>query len=130
MTVLVHEAAAVPGEEATVTAATEKATAVSAAAAVAGDVETALVLAGHHPAGEVAVQVRERLRDHIRVLAVPAERYAGRLPEGREKDIAASTVRFALKVARDCGSDPAVALRLLAKSVAHLARNTDLIRSA
>ncbi|MFB7178570.1 hypothetical protein ACFCYI_12790 [Streptomyces sp. NPDC056257] len=130
MTVLVHEVAAAPGEVATVTAATEKATTVSASAAVAGDVETALALAGHHPAGEVAVQVRERLRDHIRVLAVPAERYAGRLPKGREKDIAASTVRFALKVARDCGSDPAVALRLLAKSVAHLARNTDLIRSA
>ncbi|MFI1649309.1 hypothetical protein ACH4XT_20545 [Streptomyces avidinii] len=73
--------------------------------------------------------MRERLRGHIRVLAVAAEQYAHRLPESREKDIAASTVRFALRVARDCGSDPAIALRLLAKSVAHLARNTDLLRS-
>ncbi|MFI1651825.1 DUF6415 family natural product biosynthesis protein [Streptomyces avidinii] len=129
MTVPVHEVAVVPGEVATVTAVTEGATTVSAAAAVAGDVETALAFAGHHPAGEVAVQVRERLRGHIRALAVPAEQYADRLPEGREKEIAASTVRFALRVSRDCGSDPAMALRLLAKSVAHLARNTDLIRS-
>ncbi|MFD2119061.1 hypothetical protein ACFSNO_05255 [Streptomyces cirratus] len=61
---------------------------------------------------------------------MPAERYADLLPESRDKDIAASTVRFARKVARDCGSDPAIALRLLAKSVAHLARNTDLLRLA
>ncbi|MBW5481136.1 DUF6415 family natural product biosynthesis protein [Streptomyces bambusae] len=102
----------------------------SATASVAGDVEAALSLADHHPAGQVAVQLRERLRGHIQTLAVPAERYADLLPESREKDIAANTVRFALKVAGGCGSDPAIALRLLAKSVAHLARNTDLLRSA
>ncbi|MFD5425515.1 DUF6415 family natural product biosynthesis protein [Streptomyces sp. NPDC127084] len=102
----------------------------SATASVAGDVETALGLADHHPSGPLAVQLRERLRGHIRNLAVPAERYAELLPESREKDIAASTVRFARKVADGCGSDPAIALRLLAKSVAHLARNTDLLRSS
>ncbi|MFE3860603.1 hypothetical protein ACFXPT_09205 [Streptomyces goshikiensis] len=120
MTVLAHEVAAGPNEEASVS---------SAAAAVAGDVETALALADHHPTGQVAVQVRERLRSHIRTLIVPAERYADLLPECREKDIAASTVRFARNLA--CGGgDPAIALRLLAKSVAHLARNADLLRSA
>ncbi|MCX5585544.1 hypothetical protein [Streptomyces erythrochromogenes] len=129
MTVLVHEVAAVPDEVATVIAVVQEERVVSVAAAVAGDVEAALALAGHHPTGEVAVRLRERLRGHIRTLAVPAGRYAALLPESREKDIAAGTVRFALKVARDCGSDPARALRLLAKSVAHLARNADLLRS-
>ncbi|MFF2787655.1 hypothetical protein ACFVT6_12925 [Streptomyces sp. NPDC058049] len=129
MTVLAHGVAAGPSEEALVTSADEEAS-VSSAAAVAGDVEIALALADHHPAGPVAVQVRERLRGHIRTLVVPAERYADLLPECREKDIAASTVRFARNLARDGGRDPAIALRLLAKSVAHLARNADLMRSA
>ncbi|MEV6687414.1 hypothetical protein AB0N28_19065 [Streptomyces sp. NPDC051130] len=129
MTVLAHEMAAAPAEVPTVTSASQKTVVASAAAAVAGDVEAALTLADdHHPAGEAAVRLRERLRGHIHTLAVPAERYADLLPESREKDIAASTVRFARKVARGCGSDPAIALRLLAKSVAHLARNTDLLR--
>ncbi|MFD9336108.1 hypothetical protein ACFWBF_17110 [Streptomyces sp. NPDC060028] len=130
MTVLAHEVAAVPIEAATVTSAGQETAITSATAAVAGDVEAALTLAAQQPAGEVAVRLRERLRGHVRSLAVPAERYADLLPESREKDIAASTVRFARKVARDCGSDPAVALRLLAKSVAHLARYTDLLRHA
>ncbi|MEV7540997.1 hypothetical protein [Streptomyces sp. NPDC089915] len=128
MTVLAHEMAAAPVEVPTVTSADQETVIASAAAAVAGDVEAALTLADHHPAGEASVRLRERLRGHIHTLAVPAERYADLLPESREKDIAASTVRFARKVARDCGSDPAIALRLLAKSVAHLARNTDLLR--
>ncbi|RPK36346.1 hypothetical protein EES37_27110 [Streptomyces sp. ADI91-18] len=130
MTVLAHEIAAAPAEVPTVTSANQKTVIASAAAAVAGDVEAALTLADHHPAGEAAVRLRERLRGHVHTLAVPAERYAALLPESRDKDIAAGTVRFARKVARDCGSDPAIALRLLAKSVAHLARNTDLLRHA
>ncbi|MFK0049883.1 hypothetical protein ACIQU4_38405 [Streptomyces sp. NPDC090741] len=130
MTVLAHEMAAAPAEVSTVASANQKTVIASAAAAVAGDVEAALALAGHHPAGEAAVRLRERLREHVHTLAVPAGRYADLLPESRQKDIAAGTVRFARKVARDCGSDPAIALRLLAKSVAHLARNTDLLRSA
>ncbi|MFD9728806.1 hypothetical protein [Streptomyces sp. NPDC059072] len=130
MTVLAHEAAAVPSEAATVTSAGQETAITSATAAVAGDVEAALALADHHPAGEASVRLRERLRERIRTLAAPAERYADLLPESREKDIAAGTVRFARRVARDCGSDPAIALRLLAKSVAHLARYTDLLRQA
>ncbi|MGW8777667.1 hypothetical protein ACWGNM_06290 [Streptomyces sp. NPDC055796] len=130
MTVLAHEVAAVPSEAATGTSADQETAITSATAAVAGDVEAALALADHQPAGEAAGRLRDRLREHIRTLAVPAERYADLLPESREKDIAAGTVRFARKVARGCGSDPAIALRLLAKSVAHLARYTDLMRSA
>ncbi|MYW48788.1 hypothetical protein [Streptomyces sp. SID161] len=128
MTVLAHEMAAAPAEVPTVTSANQKTVIASAAAAVAGDVEAALTLADHHPAGEAAVRLWERLREHVHTLAVPAERYAALLPESRDKDIAAGTVRFARNFARDCGSDPAIALRLLAKSVAHLARNTDLLR--
>ncbi|MFJ6047647.1 DUF6415 family natural product biosynthesis protein [Streptomyces sp. NPDC092307] len=130
MAVLEHEAAAVPYKELRVTSAGVETPVTSAATAVAGDVETALALADHHPTGQAAVQMRQRLRGHIQSLAVPAERYADRLPESREKDIAASTIRFARNLARDGISDPAIALRLLAKSVAHLARNTDLLRSA
>ncbi|MFB6807936.1 hypothetical protein [Streptomyces sp. NPDC056387] len=130
MTVLAHEVAAVPGEGPTGISAGQEAEVASAAVAVAKDVEAALVLADHHPVGEAAVRLRERLRGHVRTLAVPAERYADLLPESREKDIAAGTVRFAHKVARDCGRDPAIALRLLAKSVAHLARYADLLQSA
>ncbi|GAA1572756.1 hypothetical protein [Streptomyces globosus] len=130
MTVLAHEVAAVPSEAATVTSGDQETAITSATAAVAGDVEAALSLADHQPAGEASVRLRERLREHVRTLAAPAERYADLLPESRQKDIAAATVRFARKVARDCGSDPAIALRLLAKSAAHLARYTDLLRQA
>ncbi|MFI8100230.1 MULTISPECIES: hypothetical protein [unclassified Streptomyces] len=129
MTVLARDVAAVPSETATVTSAGQETAITSATAAVAGDVEAALALADHQPAGEAAVRLRDRLREHVHTLAVPAERYADLLPESREKDIAAGTVRFARKVTRDCGSDPAIALRLLAKSVAYLARYTDLLRS-
>ncbi|MET8751016.1 hypothetical protein ABZW32_13085 [Streptomyces sp. NPDC004667] len=130
MTVLAHEVAAVPSGAATVTSADQETAITSVTAAVAGDVEAALALADHQPAGEASVRLRERLREHVRTLAVPAERYADLLPESRQKDIATATVRFARKVARDCGTDPAIALRLLAKSAAHLARYTDLLRQA
>ncbi|MFE4633128.1 DUF6415 family natural product biosynthesis protein [Streptomyces sp. NPDC056773] len=99
----------------------------SAAADVAGDVETALALSEHCPTGPAAAQTRERLRHHIRLLIAPAERYAELLPVSREKDIATSAIRFAGQVARDGGRDPAAVLRLLAKSTAHLARYTDLL---
>lgn len=85
MTVLAHEVATAPVEVPTVTSANQKTVIASAAAAVAGDVEAALTLADHHPAGEASVRLRERLREHVHTLAVPAERYAALLPESRTR---------------------------------------------
>ncbi|MFJ9940609.1 hypothetical protein [Streptomyces erythrochromogenes] len=130
MSALVYDPATTQHGVAPVTPASEDAPSTSSAVSVAGDVETALALANHCPAGQAAVRLRVRLRGHIQTLAVPADRYAGLLPESREKDIVMNAVRFARKVAGGCGSDPAISLRLLAKSAAHLARYADLLRSA
>ncbi|WP_369384130.1 DUF6415 family natural product biosynthesis protein [Streptomyces sp. cg36] len=85
------------------------------------DIEIAMALAVHAPAGEAARRVRQRLRGYITVLAVPAESRVRRMAASRERDVAAGTVRHARSLATS-GGDPAATLRLLAKSVQHLLR--------
>ncbi|MFG2972412.1 DUF6415 family natural product biosynthesis protein [Streptomyces sp. NPDC048331] len=88
---------------------------------VAQDVEIALALAAHAPHRTAAVDVRARLRAHIAHLVDPAEQFADTLPEGRARDIAASTVRHARDLIGTQGGNPAACLTLLAKLTQHLA---------
>ncbi|MFF9076568.1 hypothetical protein ACF1FX_26340 [Streptomyces sp. NPDC014646] len=93
-----------------------------AAAVMAADVRLALDLANGRPTGEAADAVRTRLRAYVAALADPADVYAAGLADPRARDIARNTVHHARAVARDEMHDPAVNLRLLAKSVDHLSR--------
>ncbi|MHC0431527.1 DUF6415 family natural product biosynthesis protein [Streptomyces sp. O3] len=89
------------------------------------DVASALILARHRPTGELADQLRSRLRSRIRHVIEPATRYAEGLPDGRSRDIATDTVRYARRLSTSSGSefrDPAAELRLLAKSLEILSR--------
>lgn len=88
------------------------------------DSETALLLAENRPTGSAATAVRERLRQHIRALLEPAERYAAALEDGRARDIVNDTIRHARVLAQDSGGDPAAMLRLLSKAVTFLLRYT------
>ncbi|SFY37503.1 hypothetical protein OH786_19950 [Streptomyces atratus] len=89
---------------------------------MAADVRLALDLANGRPTGEAADAVRARLRACIAALAGPADVFAAGLADLRARDIATNTVRHARAVAQDEVHDPAVNLRLLAKSVDHLSR--------
>ncbi|WP_328967520.1 hypothetical protein [Streptomyces sp. NBC_00239] len=89
---------------------------------VACDIDTALALADHAPHGTAAAQLRERLRQHITNLAVPAQEFADWMPDGRGRDIALATVHHARNMAATQGGDPVASLRLLAKLAQHLAR--------
>jgi hypothetical protein len=81
---------------------------------VARDVGLALRLAATSPAGDVAEELRERLRGHIGAYADAAEARARRLADGRARDIALGAVAHARAVAADPVHDPAANLRLLA----------------
>jgi hypothetical protein len=89
---------------------------------MASDIQLALDLANGRPTGEAADAVRVRLRAYITVLADPADTFAASLGDSRARDIAVNTVRHARAVAQDAVHDPATNLRLLAKSVHHLAQ--------
>ncbi|WP_424213533.1 hypothetical protein ACN20G_16420 [Streptomyces sp. BI20] len=95
---------------------------VTSPATVSADVEIALSLSVHCPAGPAAETVRQRLRVHVGALADAADAYARSLGDCRARDIALDTVRHARKVAEDRGLDPAINLRLLAKSAEYVAR--------
>ncbi|WP_156727319.1 hypothetical protein [Streptomyces apocyni] len=87
------------------------------------DVASALILAEHRPTGEPANQLRTRLRSRIRHVIEPAARYAEAMPDGRARDIATDTVRYARRLStRTEFRDPAAELRLLAKSLETLSR--------
>lgn len=86
------------------------------------DVEMALLLAANAPSGPVAVAVRARLRRHIADLDEDAEAYVAALPDGRSRDIAEDTLRWARDLRSASGNDPAIALRLLAKATTFLLR--------
>ncbi|WP_435058360.1 hypothetical protein [Streptomyces sp. bgisy060] len=90
--------------------------------AIALDVAHAQDLATREPTGDVADQVRDRLRTVIRTLAGDAERYARSLDDSRAQDIAINTIRHARSVAEDPVGDPAANLRLLAGSAQSVAR--------
>ncbi|WP_327358013.1 DUF6415 family natural product biosynthesis protein [Streptomyces sp. NBC_01304] len=86
------------------------------------DVDLALVLSRARPTGPTTDELRRRLREYIGLLADPAENYGRSLADSRQQDIVLDTVRHARAVAADLDQDPAVGLRLLAKSASYLAR--------
>ncbi|MGW1886555.1 DUF6415 family natural product biosynthesis protein [Streptomyces sp. NPDC001970] len=94
------------------------------------DTEMALALSEARPTGPAAEAVRERLKDHLRALAGPAERYAATLGDDRARDIAQATIRHARDLAQNTGGDPAAMLRLLAKAVTFLLRYSQAAQRA
>ncbi|MFI1177554.1 DUF6415 family natural product biosynthesis protein [Streptomyces melanogenes] len=95
------------------------------ASGMSRDIEIAMALAVHAPAGEAAARVRQRLHGYIELLAGPAESQVQQMAPSRGRDVAEGTVRHARGLTRPGpGGDPAATLRLLAKSTQHLMRYT------